>query len=1516
MDDKETSVYLDVPVTDSERAQARQQDHIRQRQQLQAAANADTSAHPLPEPRHIDQPLLSANNHAPLRFPSIHASPELRQQSPPVQPPQPPQPPRPIQAAPCPVHGQQRSSIPPIYEEDEPESTTLRELPSRLSNDDEGFLLPAAGPVPPLWSPLWLRKWFLAIFSLLFTLFFIALILLWYYDRENDGFAVKEGTSHYAWAYAPTVIVVLVVAAWRMVDHHAKLAMPFDALQDGPVKASESLLVDYISSFQLISLVQAARNAHLAVITSVTGFVLLKVITVFSTGLLVLLPTAMRLSDVTINAVPFNAASFDPTVDLDPSTFSSFPVYAYYGSLTQGVPLDNGLTLDLAYSTLTLDTKSSLPDGATIEATVDAFVPTLECKQLDLTVDTPRVVDDSNAADALAESANISLTIKAGDACSGTSSVQVPADDPYTEITPDRQVLGTLQQIYCGSPNASEPDSDGPIGILFTATDITYQQSLFENATDLAGGTFTIASNVSRTLNTITNIFCTASYTITQIKTTNDTRLVDSSQAISIESVDNASNNTLPQLSDWNLTSIYTQSSVAAQALFGDTINQDTISDSSAMFQLMALAQGSDDIDVLLDAPRMMTAAQQTYKGIISQYAHQNLRATSSSPAEDASASVNTPRLRVNDISVWTMGPLSGLLALLSIALIFIAPRRVVPRDPSSIASVATILSRSVELNRILRRRGPPNLKNQKLALSGYEFGSAIATSDSGRASYKIVTSEGISNEPDSPSEPLKWWLPISATIPFLIVTLIIPLVIVVVLEVLQRSSDKNNGLFSVADDKWTEVYSHYIPSLVMLIIASLINMLDFNVALFAPWGYLAKGNAISRRSVLNNLLGRSPPAAFLQALKTRNVGAVMSISAATLASILAVIASGLYTVEHFTDDGPSLTLRVTDSFGLNWDGSFTTDKGAAAMVDMIMHKNMQYPQFTHEGLALPSLALDNSAIGTEFQDVVGGSYSETLEALQGNLRCEILDVDSFELSTEESGNSAYPTDMAFLTANAPLPESCHLGGSSGEDSVVTYENSFALLADGQETFAGAQLDLLFGENATIYGNFGEERGQYIGDNPPVGCPSLAFTFGRFQLGNDDKTQVTTMICYQEIHKLEANVTMKWNSTMIDQEHPPVVDSGSVEVMDNPANSSGVKSFDFRIQNNLAEEMTLFSGGNGTPASNPDAVSILDIYFQAILDGPGGRDPTSLVGEDNQQALEDAINEFYQVYMAQAISANMRLPLTNQGKRLSRRQSSNTIAATSSITHPRLVQHKLSKIALQVLLCVMTALAAAAWLTTKFRRVLPCNPCSLAGTMSLLAGSDLCHAEDEGLCECCGKSRRRSFGLEGSSRPQSIHARPDEDALDEEEDERQQLIPAGAEWMRPDQFSIIFGGKRYSTGWWRERAGIGKRRRFGVDVGERADGADDQDWELGPRKPDGGGFEGFMIRGGDRQGRGEYQSLGAHGRRPSATSPEPGYTRDGSAGFEMERPPIGPGGGGPGPATLARRGTSIMGREA
>ncbi|KIY03779.1 uncharacterized protein Z520_00470 [Fonsecaea multimorphosa CBS 102226] len=1482
-EDSRPSAYLNVPITDAERrAQVAEDSSERLLPEVRQ---------PSPEPQQVSS---SAQLEAPvpIRFPSVHAPPPaIRQYAPRFS-----QRPEVRQYVP----------ISPVPEEDEPESIKFR--PHSAVATDDGYLLHPHGPGPVLWTPLWLKQWFLGLFALVFAGFLIALILLWHFDEQNDGFHIDQGTNHYAWAYTPTVIVVVVVAAWRMVDHHSKLAMPYDALQDGPIKPSESLLVDYISNFQLVSLLEAFKNSHFAVIASITGFMLLKVVTVFATGLLVALPTQVAQKGATVHARGFSTDSFDPDTALNPSTFSAQPVYAYYGSMAQGVPLENGVRLDLAYSALTVSSDTPIGDDAIISGEVDAFVPTMACKILNVQLETPRIVNDTNSASAFATSSNITFTIDAGDVCRQLSSVSVPADNPYTEIVPARQINGTMQQVFCGTTNASVPDSNGPSGLLFTITDISYQQTLFDNATDLAGGSFTIASGVSRILNNVTNVFCNPSYSMTRAQVTNNTRLLSSDDAVTVTLKDGASNSTLPGFSDWNATNVLTQASIAAQVLFGDTTNDDAISESSAIFTLMALTQGSQNIDTLINPETMISAAQDMSNGILSQYVHQVLRAPDDGTVEGGKATRQERRLRVNDVSVWTMASASGFLCFFCIALIFIAPRAVVPRDPSSIAAVATTLTRSTELNRLLRKQGAPSLANQKAALAGFEFGTAIATTDSGTRSFKIVTSEGEPDEPtNNPTMEINWWLPITATFPVLTLTLILPLGLIVALELVQRHSDDHNGVYTVADDKWTEIYSHYIPGLVMLILAALVNMLDFNVALFTPWNNLAEGNAIHRRSVLNNILGRSPPLAFLQALRTRSLGAMLSITAATVASVLAVIASGLYYVQHYTVDGASISLTQVDSFDLQWPNSFSNDNGAAAITNLILHQNFSYPQFTYEGLVFPKLSLNNSALTKDTLTTVSGSSSHVLPAIRANLKCDVLASDSFSLSTQKAGDdSAYATDQAFITARAALPDSCQLGGTTGTDNFVLYENNFALPPGGKGTFAGAQLDLLFGENATTYGNYGENRGQYISDNPPVGCPSLAFTFGHFQLDSTDRSQVTTMVCYQEIQGLNANVTLLPNSTTIDSSHPPAVVESSVFLHDNPlSNHSGVKTFDFRIQNNLAQEMTVFNGEGGTPATNPSSTSTFDIFFQAVINGSQPHDPASLAGPNNQDVLVDAITRFYRIYMAQAISANMRSVSNsvNTSTRLVRRQtSSSTITSPTTIDTPRLVQDKDSKLILQILLGLMTALAASAWLTTKFRHVLPCNPCSVAGTMSLLAGSDLCHSADDGLCECCGKPRRRSFGYDdvvGGNRPESIHAGPDENGDEADLDERQQIITDGAEWMRDSQFETVFGGKRYSMGWWRERRLIGKRRRFGVDVGARADGADDQDWELGERRPEGTGFNDFMMRGGDRDGRGEYSrfggSSGGGGRSRGASvsgpspSPEPAAMR--GRGAPLPLPP-------------------------
>lgn len=80
-------------------------------------------------------------------------------------------------------------------------------------------------------------------------------------------------------------------------------------------------------------------------------------------------------------------------------------------------------------------------------------------------------------------------------------------------------------------------------------------------------------------------------------------------------------------------------------------------------------------------------------------------------------------------------------------------------------------------------------------------------------------------------------------------------------------------------------------------------------------------------------------------------------------------------------------------------------------------------------------------------------------------------------------------------------------------------------------------------------------------------------------------------------------------------------------------------------------------------------------------------------------------------------------------RRWRRRRCASPETYTTSWQDPsvhRLKQTNASKIALQAMLGAMFVCGAAAYWMMDTRTLLPHNPCSIAGTVSLLAGSEMC----------------------------------------------------------------------------------------------------------------------------------------------------------------------------------------------
>lgn len=1488
--ENEPADYLQVPITERERVDARRRSRSVERLLPDAES---VYSQPFEDDR---SDTLSSG---PSRFPSTRGHPN----------------PSPVASAPQQRRyhsyqgGQQYAPISPIDEEEIADRAS--DVPSRprtIPQSERSF--EPLVPLPDLWSPIWLRRSTLAAFIAFFVICIVAVIVLWVLSATRTGFDVHfDGPHHAWWVYIPTIAAVLLVGIWRQVDYHTKSLTPWDELQRGPIGASKSLLLNYVSPLQIVALFQAFVHNHFPIVATVSSFIFLKILTVFSTGLFILLPkTVSQGSFPLISTTRFDAANAND--------ITTAPVSAFLGNVYQGIALQPGVTSNLAYIPFRYDESRNeeIAENGTFSADVDAFVPVISCRVIDATLDGDSTVEQSSSGDAFGD--GIRLRIPPDSICDNYSAMTIPAANPRTEIVPQSETYGAVQALTCGSGNET-------VALLFNVLDLAFEQDLRDGATQLALQGDEVAVSSSRSVRNMTSVICEANYTISHLKISNNPAVTDTlSQGISIETPSNSQNRTLDGFSNADIMSVFERLATISGSMFAEVPGGD---ESAGFFTLLAMSYGSRDVSRLLNARDLISATEATFTGIMAQYAHLVL---SEPDEQDIQGEANRRQTRyvVNDASAAFMIAALTITTIAATMLLFNGPRAVVPRDPGSIAAIASTLTNSIELNRLLRRvaGGVPSEKNQEAALDGYEFGTAIATTEHGQASFRIVTSEGMKDfNAAKPDSTLRWWHPITSSIPFAVFVCAVPFLLIGLLHLTQKRSD-DGGILSVPDNQATDIYTHYIPSLVMVIVASLLNLIDFNILVFTPWSAMASGAASAQRSILAHYLGITSPWAMYSAVRARHLNIVLSSLSVMIASILAIVAAGLYNVDFFTTEGTSISLAASSRFTLSWANSSLGDNGAAAMINSLLTTSdlnltsYPYPAFTYRNLVLPSFTLPNSTL-----DLTNGSTRSvpttstnttstpiTMQALQPDLRCYLIDRPFITLSTIPSSS---PSQLQIeILAN--LPSTCSLGGPLGAANSIIFTNTFSLPSNssGPPIYAARQNDLLLNPtSAPFTGNTlstsqllnptnGSTLSRLVGDNPPSsGCPSLAFTFARvdpdtdFEAG-DGVEGVTAMLCYQRIREVQAEVRLRGNTSRIDGEVKVDGSQGEDGLVKNPEvlgdggedEETGVKVdevFGWRIQAALGRALGegVFPGkGEG----GEEEVSDMDAFFRgvmklrAVTNGGGNADPEALVGDDGQTELLSAILEFYRLYMAQAISLNMREPLDAENgnttllSALGRRQEStnnnNNILGEipTQITSPRLVQSNTSKILLQVLLGLVSVLMAAAYAMTRFRRVLPLDPNSIAGTMSLLAGGDLVHCEDDGRCECCGKPRRNSFGTvaEGMVGNGSGHLSMGSQQrqsggggggavsfVSAGGGEREGVIPVGAEWLdarsrvrdgRGDgrdgkgEWARVFVGRVYSLGWWREKKAQGRRRRWGVDVGPYADGEAEQDWELGEKR--------------------------------------------------------------------------------
>ncbi|KAI1745530.1 hypothetical protein F4680DRAFT_465470 [Xylaria scruposa] len=1158
-----------------------------------------------------------------------------------------------------------------------------------------------------------------------------------------------------------------------------------------PTDSVKSILLDYISPLQITSAYKAFRNGHWAVSASITGFAILKAAIVVSTALLVSSPTPMSEGISILTNTKFDpeniwsnvrgasnngAASIFPGVGEDIAyDFSSpGPLYAYQGILN-GLPNPSGTQDGITFQIISFE--ETRPNITKVSANVDAFVPKIKCEKARTSL---RIIDPSFSPDAPSPLAVATLD---SESCSvGHFAFTLTVTICNTELplvarvncSEDAPIIG-LDYTNFETPQVPI-DSKTPYDLrmaLFAIDTAAFCSDI--NATSTDGDGWKDTDPNIRPPNS-TAVICKIDYQMTEITLVQD--IVQGNLQLGVLETSTPGHQ-FPNFTGLELGEIMLSliSFWDAGAAFSDVMTK-SLSDPSAT------------PDRFLDQETLIDRAQVVLGGIaaqiIQQYAvvpEMNISNGTSIYSED--------RLHIQLASLWILVAAFILLTLIAASMLFTLPHQIVPRNPGLVATQAAILASSPSLQALLAKTG--HLRTSELTewLDGHIF--KTATTDQGRFEIRAVgtvplfykatlptpnsdeaairdhgnhESLGVSLnfQPEDLITKKGKWVPLPGRIPFVIVTIALPIVVIIVLEILFQVSEQHRGLVDTSVGS-PSAYARYPTSLIALIVATMINSMDFTVTSFAPFAALRFGSPTAVRSgMLTNILGEIPVVALYQSLRNKQFGAALSTTAALVGSLLTVAASGLWVVDPSTTVATEIHSFMATSWDLRWENSSFNDGGAAAILSIIELGGLNSSNGISKDLVFPFL--------TKFYGVDKGKVTKpklsnlTLEvpALRPQLDCELVSPDSFQFEPVSSIHIQ-------LSGIIDLPQGCS-AGPDGNHSYATLDNTNFTVEDGSK-WIGWLLDLHVGpwdsDPSKRFGDLGEgaisERTGYEQPDNPYGCPSIVIMFAHLDPQKPSTENITGLLCSQKVQQVQTRIVIRSDDT-------GRINPASLLLKPAPVESTaryltngtdGIDSFNYRIEPHLESELVVFNDLTFQSEG-------LDVFFEQLVLGASRVTLEDIEGPSNVDKLKVAVNSLYQKYMVQVMNTSIfRKNLTAEEQK---RQK--PITGTTSTRTSRLKVDFASKLVLQIMLTVMALLAGLGLRIAKLRGTLPRNPCSIASMMALVSGSRLC-----------------SGGF----------------------------MPNGAEWMDKQQLAKLYDGHTVGLGWWEGETDECSRGRFGIDLG-------------------------------------------------------------------------------------------------
>lgn len=679
-------------------------------------------------------------------------------------------------------------------------------------------------------------------------------------------------------------------------------------------------------------------------------------------------------------------------------------------------------------------------------------------------------------------------------------------------------------------------------------------------------------------------------------------------------------------------------------------------------------------------------------------------------------------RLVLRTVTFGLIEGLLGLLSILTLSLILLAPRDCVPQDPGPVEGVAAILARSPGVLSMLQGTGASNLRTIKRRLVAAKYTtqpSLVAAEDEfGITDVQENEGDGLvhgrefdSNKEDREGERnIDWYRPIAVTLPAKISVVLAPIIMIIVLETLYQQSRKHNGVCDVAVSEYIHYTYTYIPVVLLVSIGLMFSSLDFSAKIFQPYALLRQGGA-SSRALADNYLGKVSLHSILSAIRRKHTAVTSSSLGMMIAPGLTIAASGLFWTEAFPRDY-QIQISQTSSFNSTFPtisfGGGANSVGWDMANLLLLDESLGEPLFTYDTLAFPDLSLLSLPSDVPQDTTQKRSVATQVTAYRARSNCTSDPIYNLTYSAREE---EYPSRITKVVSfNFSLPAACNLTGTT---ITIFDDNDSSNITDRGANYFGQWTDLY---------PTGTSDAAALAASAHA-CPSTAIIYGHVVDGRPD--HLTPLLCTPYLETLSASILLNAADLSFNRTAPPT-----------PIPSTAAPARSLALLRDLGRQL-YFGWAQPWTTQGPVRINAtrVDGFFAALLHSPGGAvAPAALATEARLVAAVDAL---YARVVAQLLNT---MRTAGGGEEA---------PAPATLTVPRrvrLLQSAVSTRILEGLLAALALCAVVAYAALETREVLPKNPCSVGAVASLVASGEMlgkCFPEG---AEWVGPAERRAKG--------------------------------------------------------------------------------------------------------------------------------------------------------------------------